>query len=158
MEGMNDQKFEKAHIDAEEVYKKLNEVWCPYFKEKITFNSKGWEHLRFSRIRHARARQDQYVRLRLISIAPQIINTSHTLQGVSTRKNMEREKGHGKWSSIMRVSTYYEFVAIINGYRIRVIVKQVEDGPKYFWSIIPFWKMDKITGQRLMYSGKPETD
>ncbi len=58
----------------------------------------------------------------------------------------------------MRMATYYEFVSVMNGYRVRVIVKQVEDGPKYFWSIIPFWKMDKNTGERLMYSGRPETD
>jgi len=59
----------------------------------------------------------------------------------------------------MRSVTYYEFVAVINDYRVRVIMKEVEGGSgKYFWSIIPFWKMDKITGRRLLHSGKPETD
>ena len=59
----------------------------------------------------------------------------------------------------MKSAAYYEFVAVINGYRVRVILKEVEGGDgKYFWSIIPFWKMDKITGKRIMCSGKPELD
>jgi len=30
-------------------------------------------------------------------------------------------------------------------------------GELYFWSIIPFWKMD-INGKRLIYSGNPVED
>ena len=58
----------------------------------------------------------------------------------------------------MRSATYYEFVAVVKDVRIRVIVKQVELGPKYFWSIIPFWKMDKMTGAKIMHSGRPDID
>jgi len=35
-------------------------------------------------------------------------------------------------------------MAIINGHRVKVIVKEIEGGKKFFWSLIPFWKTRKI--------------
>lgn len=152
------EKFEQVRKKAEELYRSIGEIWCPYFKEKVVFNTKGLEHLKFHNVRKARSRYDQYIRLRLIELAPKIINDSHTLQGVSVRNSFEREKTHSRWESVMRSATYHEFVAVIKEVRVRIIIKSVENGPKYFWSIIPFWKMDKISGKRLMHEGKPETD
>ncbi|MDP2669015.1 MAG: hypothetical protein Q8P07_04245 [bacterium] len=117
----------------------------------------GLEHLKFKGRNRARVPIDQYIRLKLISLAPQVINKSHTLQGLLERKNFEREKTHGKWQSTLRNITYYEFIAVIKKSRVRVIIKQVENGPKYFWSIIPFWKMDSI-GNRKLHNGNPEED
>lgn len=34
---------------------------------------------------------------------------------------------------------YWGFVAIIDDYRIKVIVRQVGRGGKHFWSVIPAW-------------------
>jgi hypothetical protein len=43
---------------------------------------------------------------------------------------------------------FYGFVAITNMdsngmIRIKIIVKEIEGGEPYFWSIIPFWKCKK---------------
>lgn len=119
MNGIDLVKFEKARDDAESFYKGIGEIHCPYFKEKIIFNAKGIEHLKFKDIRQARPHGDQYIRFRLISLAPKIIQESHTLQGISMRKAFEREKTHGRWDTIMRTATYYEFVAVVNNYRVR---------------------------------------
>ncbi len=159
MNNIEFDKFNKIRQEAEDFYKTIGNIYCPYFKEKIAFNAKGIEHIKFQRIRKARSHQDQYIRLKLISLAPRIVKDSHTLQGTSQRKSFERIKTNNRWEIIMRSATYYEFVAVINNYRVRVIIKEVEGSQgKYFWSIIPFWKMDKITCQRVMYSGKPEID
>src|SRR3989344_1664250 len=155
MSEVDPEKFERICQEAETFYRSVGKVWCPYFKEDIAFNAKGLEHIKFSRIRQARSHIDQYIRLKLISLAPVILKQSHTLQGVSVRKNFERMKINSRWEVVMRTVTYYEFVAIVNGARIRVIVKQVEGGQKYFWSIIPFWKMDKRTGEKVLHGGKP---
>lgn len=151
-------KFERAREDAEAFYRSIKEVRCPYFGESIVFNAKGLEHIKFKNIRQARTHRDQYIRFRLISLAPKIIQDSHTIQGISVRNVFEREKTHKRWDTIMRPATYYEFVAVVKDYRVRVVVKQVASGPKYFWSIIPFWKMDKVSGKRLLHSGRPESD
>ena len=37
-------------IDSSQIvklYRSIGEIYCPYFKEKIIFNAKGLEHLKF---------------------------------------------------------------------------------------------------------------
>jgi hypothetical protein len=41
---------------------------------------------------------------------------------------------------------------------VRVIIKEVKGGQKYFWSIIPFWKVNKQQKKRVLISGNPECD
>ncbi|MCX6738477.1 MAG: hypothetical protein NT098_00300 [Candidatus Parcubacteria bacterium] len=53
---------------------------------------------------------------------------------------------------------YYEFVAVLDRTRVRVVVKQIETAPKCFWSIIPFWKINETNGKRKLHYGKPEYD
>ena len=42
--------------------------------------------------------------------------------------------------------------------RVKIVVKCVDGGEKYFLSIIPFWGIDKNSGERLMHSGNLEND
>jgi hypothetical protein len=46
----------------------------------------------------------------------------------------------------------------MNNIRVKVIVKEVLGGEKHFWSIIPFWGIDKISSRRILHSGDPEND
>ena len=36
-----EQQFKEVKEKGEELYKSLSEVYCPYFKEKVTFNAQG---------------------------------------------------------------------------------------------------------------------
>jgi len=155
---INPEKFKKAKEEAEKYYKNIGEVHCPYFSEKVHFNAMGLEHLKFKGTRKARTQEDQYIRLRLISLAPKILKDSHTLQGISETKHFERQKINNRWDKVLKEVTHYEFVAVIKRVRVRVIVKQVSSGQKFFWSIIPFWKMNKITNKRVLHDGRPEID
>ena len=98
---------------------------------------------------------DQYIRLRLLKLAPQIISKSHTLQEFFETKRFEKQKINSRWENRLIQVVYYGFVAIINGARIKVIVKEVEGGSKFFWSIIPFWKNDKKNSQnkKILHAG-----
>ena len=157
--GIDTTKLARAREEGEIYYKSIGKVHCPYFGTEVAFNALGLEHLKFKDKRHSRSARDQYIRFRLIKLAPEILKLSRTLQGISHRKNMEKRKIRGKWQTVMCHVTYYEFIAVMKEKtRVRVIVKQVDDGPKYFWSIIPFWKMDKFTGGKLVHNGKPEHD
>ena len=155
-------KFDELKRRAEEFYKGLGEVHCPYLKEKITFNAKGLEHLKFNSKNHARPLADQRTRLRLIHLAPEVIKSSHTIQGLSHARVFEYIRSNARTECVLKDVTYYEFIAIVEDRqekkRIRVVIKQIENGPKYFWSVIPFWKMDKDKRERKMGSGHLETD
>ncbi|MEK7217509.1 MAG: hypothetical protein AAB374_01725 [Patescibacteria group bacterium] len=106
----------------------------------------------------ARLPMEQYVRLRLIFLAPEILKLSRTVQGISEIKRLESQKINSRWEHQMKKVTYYEFIAVLKGVRVKVIVKEVEGGEKHFWSIIPFWKLDRANNKRILHSGNPEAD
>jgi len=153
-----EEQFNNLKSKSEELYKSINEVYCPFFKEKIVFNAKGLEHLKFKSKNHARLHNDQYIRLKLLHLAPKILKLSNTLQNFSERKVFELNRSNHRNEKILVDVIYYEFIAVLEEIRVRIIIKKVGTAPKYFWSIIPYWKIDKITGKRKMYSGNPEED
>lgn len=59
---------------------------------------------------------------------------------------------------VLKPVTYYEFIAVLKRNRVRIIVKQIEDGQKFFWSIVPFWGMNIETMRRILHDGIPEED
>lgn len=135
--------FEAVKQRAETYYKTIGEVNCPYLKDKVLFNIKGLNHIKFKKWDKARSIQDQYVRLRLLKIAPLVVSRSHTLQEYFETSRFERQKINSRWEKRLTTVHYYAFVAIINGHRVKVIVKEMEGGGKFFWSLIPFWKTRK---------------
>lgn len=153
-----DEQFQKMKDESENYYKSLEDVYCPYFQEQVTFNAKGLEHLKFKNKNHARSRHDQYMRLKLIHLAPEVLKLSRTVQGISRKKVFELTRRNQRNESILVEAVYYEFVAVLREVRVRIVVKKTGAAPLYFWSIIPHWKMDKNNGKRKLHSGNPEED
>ncbi len=156
------EKFNLVKAEAEQFYNSQGEVYCPYFGEKIHFNSKGFEHLIFKEWNKTRTISDQYSRFRHLKLAPEIIKQSKTLQGIWTTQKLERVKKKDGWQKILKLITYFEFIAVLESHgskvRVKVIVKQIEGGEKFFLSIIPFWGVSKSSGDRILHSGNPEID
>ncbi len=155
-------KFNQVKHDAEEFYHKLGAVYCPYFSSNINFNTKGLDHLIFKNWNRTRPIRDQFTRFRHLRLAPEVIKNSKTLQGIRTFNKFERiKKGDGSRQQILKLVTYYEFIAVMESHgskvRVKVVVKQIDRGDKFFLSIIPFWGVNK-QGERIMYSGNPEND
>ena len=153
-----DKQFEEIKTKGENLYKSLIEVYCPYFQSKINFNAKGLEHLKFKKKNFARSRVDQYIRFKLLHLAPEILKLSKTVQGIFHTKNFEFMRSGARTEQKLLSVSYYEFIAVLKDVRVKIIVKQIEDSPKFFWSIIPFWKVNKNTMQRKIHSGNLEMD
>lgn len=154
----NEEDFERVRTDAEEFYASIGEVRCPYFGSDIAFNAKGLRHLKFKADEQARSHKDQYSRLKLIRFAPDVLKLSKTVQGIWQVKRFEEQKTNSRWECALKDVTYYEFIAVLDSVRVKVIVKEVVGGEKHFWSVIPFWGVDKNTSRRILYSGNPEHD
>lgn len=152
-----DEEFGKVRTDAEALYKTIGPVYCPYFQGEVNFNAAGLEHLKFKKWNRARDRRDQFMRLRLIQLAPQIIRNSKTLQGIWETKLPVRRKRHGVWESVFSDVTYYEFIAVIERKRLKVIVKHLAGGERFFWTLIPYWKTNEFS-KRVLHDGDPEID
>ena len=80
------------------------------------------------------------------------------MQGVWSLKRFEEQKTNNRWERIIKNVTYYEFIAVLDSVRVKVVVKEVTGGEKHFWSIIPFWGIDKNTSRRILHSGNLEHD
>ena len=145
--------FEEVREKAEQLYGEVGVVPCPYFgNEKVAFNARGIRHLKFKADEKARPRGDQYARLKLLHLAPQVLKLSRTVHGIWETRQFELEKTHSRWERILREVSFYEFIAVLNGVRVKVIVKQVGGGERYFWSIIPYWKLEDGTHRRILHN------
>lgn len=155
-------RFSEIKQSARDFYFSIGSVYCPYFGEVVRFNSKGFDHFIFKEWNKTRITHDQFIRFRYIHLAPEVIREAKTLQGFLTTQKYERVKKHGVWIKALRTISYYEFISIIDLYgtfvRVKVIIKQIDNGDKFFLSIIPYWGINKSTGERTLYEGNPETD
>lgn len=156
MNKPTDKQFEEARTRGESIYSANKEIFCPYFQEKIFFNSKGLEHLKFRRHGKARSHHDQYMRFKVLYLAPKIIGMTRTLQGLSKLQTFERVRLHSRVETKLTPTIYYEFIAIIDDLRVKVIIKQIDNGEKFFWSIVPYWKVDHNDNSRLFSTSDAE--
>ncbi len=156
-----EEKFTKCREDAEKYYKMLTTVWCPYLQDSVHFNAEGFEHLLFKSWNKNRTQIEQYTRLRLLRFAPEIISKSHTLQEYDERSILVRQKINSRWERRMKNVQYHIFVAIIKSMRLKIVVKEIEGGNKFFYSLYPSWRIEEHTNgnkKKVFYSGNPEED
>ncbi|MFZ2832200.1 MAG: hypothetical protein WAZ40_03545 [Minisyncoccia bacterium] len=151
-----DEEFNKVKITAEEAYEKIGDVRCPFLGGTVAFNVKGLNHLKLKRWNHAREQKDQWVRLKLLHLAPEVLKKSNTLQGFDEVRKLERIKVNSRWEMKAVTVVYYEFISVLQGCRLRIIVKKIGDGPPYFWSIVPYWKQGAY--KKKLFDGDPEID
>ena len=154
----DEQDFRDVKQKAEAFYQNIAKVHCPYFGKNIVFNVKGLKHLKFKSDQVARTSHDQYARLRLVHFAPELLKKSHTVQGIWRTKKFEERKTNSRWERVMVEVIFYEFIAVLDNVRLKVIVKEVDGGEKHFWSMIPYWGVDTANSRRILHSGNPESD
>lgn len=157
-----EERYKEAKESAEEFYKNIEPVYCPYLKTKINFNVKGIDHIKMKSWNRARLISDQYLRLKFLKLVPIVLAVAGTVQEIQEKNNLERVKNTGKWQHEMKPVIYYGFIAMINKVKIKIIVKKIENGQPFFWSVIPFWKSqkDEILQQikKVFHDGDLEND
>ena len=97
------------------------------------------------------------MRLKHLKMAPAILRLSKTVQGIHHGHERIRQHRHGRWEELFSPATFYEFVAVIENRRFKVIVKQAAGRELVFWSLIPFWQQTEH-GTRMLHDGSPAED
>jgi|APSaa5957512622_1039677.scaffolds.fasta_scaffold75780_1 hypothetical protein len=124
-------------------YKLISKIHCPYFRKQIHFTSQGFWHLIYTGRNKPRDKKTQKLRLKLLNQAVKVIKTTNTLQ---------------EYQKIPYKNIYfYGFIAIIDGWKIKVIVKKRGKGKLVFWSVIPNWTTNNKR-DRLLHKGNMEID
>ncbi|MFC1730772.1 hypothetical protein ACFL6I_10610 [candidate division KSB1 bacterium] len=126
---------------ADELFKGIEKVSCPFFSKNVTFSSDGFHHLQFNEVGSERDKNVQILKFSLINSAKIIIEKSGTIQEYRKQWGAVGRKKAKDGSRKMKEMQYWGFVAITgNGdsqIRVKVIVRQVGNGEPHFWSVMP---------------------
>ena len=160
---IDDEQFEKVKTRAEAYYKTIGKIRCPYLKTDVHFNAEGFEHLLSKSWNRGRWRTEQYTRMRLLPLAVKVVGKTTTLQEFDERKIFVRQKTNSRWERRLKPVVYYVFIAVVRGHNIRlkVIVKEIGGGVRFFHSLYPSWKVKGDSdgnNRKIFYSGNPEED
>lgn len=121
----------RLRVEASKFFSKNKFVKCPAFpKEKISFNSKGLSHLFYkgSQKVFARTHEESKVRVSLLPRALKILSIMPLAQEENIFKVHDKK------------IKYWAFEAVVDERRIKVVVRQIGNGKKHFWSVIPAWR------------------
>ncbi len=140
---MHNDHLKAAKEAARQFYTHLGSVYCPYLNEQIGFNSEGFNHIQFKSSRRERHTKVQMLRYKLLFLAPKVLSKSNTLQEFQKLTLKTPIKINKTSDKVDKQIQFYGFIAILNGWKIKVIIRQIGDGKKHFWSIIPNWKTRK---------------
>lgn len=124
---------------ARDFFKKIKSVKCPAFpREEVFFNSRGLSHLFYkgSQKISSRPSKETETRVFLLPRAVKVLKLMPLSQEESVF--VTKDGKHAR---------YWDFEAVVDDRRIKVIVRQIGDGKKHFWSVIPAWR--KVRGIRV---------
>ncbi|MEK7607382.1 MAG: hypothetical protein AAB484_00420 [Patescibacteria group bacterium] len=106
-------------------YQNIRSIKCPYFKnEPVFFNRKGFNHL-LRKGRDPRAFNILIKRLSLLPYCGFVLTGSHT----KIKYKVIKVNNH--------TAHFWGFNAFIDGKYMRLVVRQTNEGRKYFFSLFP---------------------
>jgi hypothetical protein len=153
------ERLEAVRAGAKRSYAAIGSLFCPYLNANVHFRDDGFEHLTFKRKNKPRPPVEQYTRLRMLSLAEEVIRKSHTLQEHSQQVTVVRQQSSNRWEKRSKTVNYYVFVAIIRPrVRMKVVVREIEGGVKHFYSLFPSWRVESDANGKLskvLYSDDP---
>lgn len=147
--------YDKLREEAHNFYQKIEAVRCPALNnELVHFNAGGFNHLIYKGRRRERSKNDQITKFKLLPKAKTILEISTTYQEYDESLTTVRRKRFKKTAEETAPVKYWGFVAIIQNFRVKVIVRQIGNGQKQFWSVIPAWRTDHYRDIKLISMSK----
>ncbi|HAM88717.1 MAG: hypothetical protein US83_C0003G0044 [Candidatus Falkowbacteria bacterium GW2011_GWC2_38_22] len=154
---MENNNFENIKKSAESFYGKIGKVNCPALKELVYFNSEGFNHLLYKN-KSVRTQKEQALKLKFLAIGKEIIELSTTYQEYDeSLKEIQVKQFKRKVMKTVMIK-YWGLVAIIRGCRVKVIVRQIGEGKKHFWSVMPTWGYDHYRDTKFVIKSKGNLD
>lgn len=122
-------------------YNQREHIRCPALNNEIVhFTSEGFNHLIYKGDRSERDKSVQILKFNLFPRALEIICLSTTYQEYDEGIKNIRKKKHKRTVIESATVKYWGLVAIIRNTRVKVIIRQIGNGQKHFWSVIPAWQ------------------
>ena len=147
---------EQARFD----FQKLKPILSPALNEYIHFTAEGFEHIIYKGSRVERDKNSQKMRFKLLPRAVRLLEISTTFQEYEEISKQFWIQRHKKRIQESKRVQYWGIIAIIEGRKIKVIVRKVGNGQFHFWSIVPAWTTNKYRDMKLISTmkGDPSED
>jgi len=145
------QKYLQIREKADIFYKDIKQIRCPALNnELIHFSSEGFNHLIYKGKRRERDKKVQIMKFKLLPKAKTIISISTTFQEYDEMLTSVVVKKKKKKVKVASEAKYWGFIAIIDNFRVKVIIRQIGKGKKQFWSVIPAWSTNYYRNIKLI--------
>lgn len=133
--------FNERKEKTRDLYDAQKNIYNPYLKSWVVFNSDGFHHLQFS-ARRERNKKEQLLKFNLFPWAIGVIKNSGTLQQHKKELMPVGKKGKDGFAPTKTVE-YWGFIAIVGKAKvtIKVVLRRIGDGNIIFLSVMPFLKL-----------------
>lgn len=118
------------------------------------FTAEGFNHIIYKGKRRERSKNDQITKFKLLPKTQTVVSISTTYQEYDESFTTIRRKRFKRTIEETATVKYWGFVAIIQNFRVKVIVRQIGNGQKQFWSVIPAWRTDYYRDIKLISMAK----
>lgn len=133
---MKKPEYEQLKLKTKKAYSKIGRIHSPALNDEyVAFTSKGFTHL-IRKGRNPRPRNEQAKRFLLIPYAEQIIRNPRVTilyRSIETKYYINR---HGQKILTTSTAHFWTFVESNKDTKIKVVVRQLNQGPKHFFSIM----------------------
>ena len=151
--------YEKLKGDATKFYNAVGKIFSPALDREIHFNAEGFNHIIFKGSRSEREKSSQVLRFKLLPLAIKLLRLSTTYQEFEETLKEFDVKSFKKRIKKTSVVKYWGIIAIIDGRKIKVIIRKIgENGTMHFWSIVPAWTTNKYRDARFFSTMKGDPD
>jgi len=154
--------YDKLREDAHKFYGTIGSVAAPALGgERVHFSAEGFNHLIFKGARSEREKSSQILRFKLLPLAAKLVGLSTTFQEFEESIKEFEVMSYKKWERKTKPVRYWGIIAIIEGQKIKVIIRRIGDnGTLHFWSVVPAWTTNKYRDLKFYTTmkGNPEED
>ena len=133
--------YEKIKEEARVEYSKYKQVKCPALgNDPVYFLSEGFNHLIYKRAKKPRDQRIQVMRFKLLPKAKELIEVSTTFQEYEESYEYMVVNRYGKSLKENMLVKSWGLIGIMGSkFRIKVVIQQIGNGKKEFYSVIPAW-------------------
>ncbi len=152
--------YDSLRENALSFYNRVGKVFSPALNQEIRFPSEAFNHIIFKGSRSEREKPSQILRFKLLPLAIKLIKISTTYQEYEESLKEFVIKSHKQRVKKTQVVKYWGIIAIIDGRKIKAIIRKVGDGNLHFWSVVPAWVTNKFRDLKYFSTmkGNPEDD
>jgi hypothetical protein len=121
-----------------DLYRSYTPLRCPALGDFVHFTSEGFNHLVYKgkKERDPRVRS---MKFKLLPKARYLLGLSTTFQEYEETYQSVTLKKRGSRVTESKIVKYWGFVALIDRTRLKTVVRQIGEGKKEFYSVIPAW-------------------